>query len=457
MPSRFTHSSGMTKSQVLFSVLAAAIMCGFPIYFITRPPKPKGGDIEFASDRAPLAMQEAAAVGVPLTAKDLLPKPPVTDAENAAPLLNKAEGLLGTVQDAIKIGADLQAAQIKNDHTAVAKILAEHNDAMVVALKAAKMPRCYIYRDWDASADLTMPDLVALKYLVQLFVAHSEESAFRKDHKGALVDLEVAQKLSGFAGSDPGMIAMLLQLGLRKLVYRGVERCLEFAVTDLDALKGYDAFLNEPPPPVNIDYAMAGESYTLTSIIRNLDVNDIHSSAPTDPTKLVRSGLPSSPVSRAYLDRHWELWTRIYQDTTSANRAVAAARAYREIAHDPRKSYLLDAQFANTYDGIEDRLLDDIVYRKIVNLLAKALTYKAEKGAYAKDLSELDVQDADIFGAPAYHYTVTPKGIVIYSIGPDHKDDLGKPLYQDKDQKEHGDIVASYPPIPFTSEPEPKN
>jgi hypothetical protein len=70
--------------------------------------------------------------------------------------------------------------------------------------------------------------------------------------------------------------------------------------------------------------------------------------------------------------------------------------------------------------------------------------YRAAQGRYPETLAALrgvDLQLTDPFSGKNYVYRREGAGFVVYSLGPDMKDDGGKPLVYDKDGTPSGDIV----------------
>src|SRR5207245_2695820 len=113
--------------------------------------------------------------------------------------------------------------------------------------------------------------------------------------------------------------------------------------------------LSAPRPAFDYERMFKGEAYMGVTTIRNLPLfgnierlsTPGRTPPPIDTSKLMRSGMPSSLIQRAYMARHLEMWTQIFTECKPMMRDPNALfvhmnRITEIVAAKPGVSYLLE-------------------------------------------------------------------------------------------------------------------
>lgn len=407
-------------------------------------------DFPVAARALPDTMAQYRALGLPWVAADLAPKPPVAPEDNAAPHLVALTASLEARDWEIR---QLRDAVRQGKPDVEARIVAFETE-LALARRATSYPRVDFRRDWDLGASLQFPELKGIRRAAQILGYHVEWSATMGRFDQAADDLRVLRRLGVFAGADPVLLGLLVNIKIDGIACEAAERALASAEGDLSALRRLRESVADGPL-VDFRYPLKGEMYQGVATARNQHLfprseQDGEDAKPIDPAALLRAGVPASEYQQAYLQRHLALWVE-------AQRAIGRGRA------DPRKD-------ADTLDSIGSRLegergmshaLNAIMFplfgqagRAVVHhearlacvdALAGALEYRAQHGEWPASLPGAPL---DLFDGKPLRYLITRAGIRIYSIGRDEVDDKGRTRLE-RPGKQTGtfDLVAAYPPV----------
>ncbi len=255
---------------------------------------------------------------------------------------------------------------------------------------------------------------------------------------------------------------MLVQIACDAILNQAVERSAFFMRSRPGALarpgRPHDSDLRQPYPN-----AMRFEAYLGIAIVRNLKAADIRQLAEDSPAQsnsmpnvpLVRSGLPSGQVERAWATVHMELWTKVAkilasypQDPDRASKELKAMSD--QVGQDRGVTNLLRDQ--SCFPVYESRQSEAVV-RGSKLISARFWRYfrqwksRPRTGKFPTSLSAIPGTWIDPFTNSPLKYKLTSKGVRVYSVGPTLVDHGGIAQTEaPKDSKDY-DIVASCPPV----------
>lgn len=432
---------------IVGGVLAATLLVPAGVAFFLY-------DDDFAaSNDLPRATAAYRQTGLPWTPADL--SKPVPDSENAAPELKLAlEQMQGVDTDSI-------AKCLNSGDLQTAKNLAQLMDPALDTLSyAVKKPFADWKHDWKLGPLLTLPELANEKLLVKAFSLRARIRAKEGNANGAADDLRAARRLAAFAGQDPILIGLLVQIAGEDLALQAAEEAAASFSGDADALQRLREAVEMPVDEPNFGFAMRGEAFNAVTIGRNpvfqsKGVIDGEAGAPSvDPRSLASDGLPSDLRARATMDRLLEVWGE-YGEFAKAhpNDPEALAGKMEEIAKSLESktstSYQVAKKLFPVFSQAANALLRTQALDRATDALLGAMIEHARTGRYPDSIDEIPGKWIDPFTGGPLHIRVMPgnDGFRVYSFGSEKVDHGGMTSTELKDgSNDHSDVVASYPP-----------
>jgi hypothetical protein len=167
-----------------------------------------------------------------------------------------------------------------------------------------------------------------------------------------------------------------------------------------------------------------------------------------DPKLLRRDGLPSDTMPRALMARIVQAWNEAYRDTNGFQMPPLElgqrldALQERSEKRNGLSRFVVPIMFPLTSSAAATVVTLD-ARRAVLRAYAKAMIAQAQTGKWPSHVDENDP-----FTGKPLRVKVTEKGLRIYSVGKDRRDDGGLLRRETKGQIKRGeDIVAAYPPI----------
>lgn len=420
-------------------------------------------DFISASRELPDAVTKAKAVGIPWTAKDLQPNPPVADADNAAPLLTKMGDAFRTNK---AINAALEALK-KDDYAEASKQLASCSVGLRLATEAAAKPGVDFKRDWDLGPQLLFPEFAGIKQGVKAVGVRALVRANSGDTTGTLADLKSMGSLARHAGSEPILIGMLVGIACNAIRDKDIERIAALWKDSPQGLKALEATTTADRYKPNIGNAMRGEAWFGVSTTRNFSLlggmkalspsSDDTPTPKLDPTKIKRDGLPDGVKDRAFMARHLQAWTKAWPTITNPNLdAVEATKPLEEMSQsvekEPGLSYLLLKIMFPVFSQAGAAAVRAEAMDNATVALIRVLEYKHQHGAFPRHLAEAKADLMDPFTKKTLRYKRSREGVRIYSLGFDKVDDGGLSRSElakisGDSTNAKGDDVVAYPPL----------
>ena len=441
-------------------IIVGIIVLGVPVSMGLSKLMP-GNDFDHASRILEKDAAAARAAGVPVVASDIDNGKKVDLADNAAPLILDAyKKLKGATEFSEEQAVDdMSRGDWKSAEIEIAKVA----PALTAAHEAASKTDCDFQLDRDLGPSLLLPELAGARNLARTLADRAVIEAHRGEHGKAAADLRAASKIGGFLETEDLIISSLVHSAMESFVTIGAERCMSFAKTP-EELKLYLDVLSEPRKIPDILQILRTECYSATTIFRNADAygdldkvfnyDEMSSSNAKGVTSATvkRSGFPDDTKARAYMARHFEVWTTIITRARGLKDSDAvlkmADQVIRETTMEKGKSFRLENMASPVFIGAGKAFTTMDARWNVKTALAKVLLYHADHAAYPKTLSEAGVTEIDPFDGKPLKYIVSKEGVTVYSIGRDGVDDGGK---RQTSSNKPNDEVASFPPPPIRS------
>lgn len=398
-------------------------------------------------------LKKIADSGAPVKFTDLA-KSPIPDSENASLIIEKAFPLVTAVDTSF--ASDVTAGKVSLSDPAIYKkskaLLAQSSEALRLVHAAAAMPRHDWKIDWSQGFGLTFPHYAKLRATSRLLAFEAAMLAHDGKADAALNACRDNFRLSN-AADDPTLIGQLVRYAIIAIARGSLERTLaevhpsqaasrEFAkeLAAMDLIPGYiealkvervsdvEAFneVKKSPDPISAIKDLTDENDdSITSILANLPRN----------RNMLRWVLASDELT--YL----RLMSRIVGEAPLPYRTMVKVRPSMEDEvgnlTKVKPPAVISALLIPVLTGgpkVRDRAAVNLDLAQIVLLLS---AYRAEHGAYPSSLAVLGSLPLDPFSGKPYIFRHQDKGFLLYSIGPDLKDNKGAKMVRLK-----GDMVV---------------
>ena len=414
---------------------------------------------------------KAAKRGEPLTLAELAAKsPPIPDAENAAVVLlelwKESEPQFWQAfidgraplpeRNVVPVDPDLPILGSNATRpsrvqplspaalSAAEDYLKSHAAHMERVRAALRRPRCRFPVKFNDGYDALLPHLSKLKGEAQLFRLEALVATERGDNDAAITALGNPGRIGTLLAEEPFLITQLVRIACFTMVVDGAQHLLcrrELAPSQLARL---DTMLDELKLPSSLRWAYIAERAAglniyeqsgdaLARIASSSDgSNDVK---PADYRRLVRVmnaiGLASADrrLMLESFDEAIELADKDSHQDLSRRREIFAEAGRKARRFPPKlfSSFLLPAmqRVPNKYANLEARR------RAAVTAVAVQKLRLTQGGKLAEQLDELVPRflpsvPLDPYDGQPLRYKRRPAGFVVYSIGPDGRDDGGQ-------------------------------
>ena len=404
--------------------------------------------------------------GLPTVEADFFPQIPPAE-QNAAPLLQKAAGLVKTMPEDDVLKRCFPGSAVEKNSTAllsgkrleeVRAFLREPVAGEVVQLlmEAATKDECFFGREYSKGAFLELPEMSPMMQAVRLLLNHSWLMAADGDVDTAANEIRAALKISNFYMQDPILISWLVGAA-----------CEQMSLSAMMSLCGKA----EVPAPRSLELleksVKENRSNARASLVRAFDGERVFFGGSIFEAlvsgKARRAEMQALTGNLSGQDRwggmafifwlyQYPLRPLLMADEAAYLRFMLAARSDildpKISGREPGKlfeqisrSAILTRLSAPALEpairkGQEEETLLDLA---LIGLRAEQ--FRVANGHYPGSLSEIPWEGPlpkDPFADGNFRYKVESAGnLLIYSVGPDLKDNQGNP----KKEKREKDIV----------------
>ncbi len=411
------------------------------------------------------AVAEAKSVGLPMTQAELESTSQISESDNAAPLIVQAVQSYEKVTGATRSGNKVRQLFLGSpaERSEATAALKAQSEALNFLRQASRKKGIAWDRDWDMGGALLFPEFAPLKDLTTMLGVSALQSAQEGDFNKAIEDLTACRRLAIMLYADNTLIGVLVGSAVDRITEDLVSRVMALALKNAGVLQRLDREVLALPMKADVENIFRYECYMVVATIRNLDAhgglqaftNSQFAPAPNVEKKpLMREGLPTKTLERAYLSRMLTFWTdairllRAHPNDPSFVCKEMDARV-RKAMEEKSISGRIVTIFTPAFMGFGDSVVRAEQFRGAYLGLCKALAYRAEHGKYPASLKEAGFTLKDPVGTD-YIMKVRAGEILVYSVGPNKVDDGGLSPSDMKGpvSSYDGDVVALWPPRP---------
>ena len=384
--------------------------------------------------------------------------PKIPDGQNAARVYEQAFESLGMMTDkktidwAVPVCKWLDSPQEKQSTTRpsdarIREVLKANARGLTQLRRAADMKQCNFvgYWDWTDLVSALLGHVSSMRTAAELLAADARMRAIDGDLAGAIADLKALFAMSEHITREPTVITALVAMAIES---RGVET-MEIVLAGSNATAPELSSLKIDPLFSHgrmVRSALRGEEAMVLSILASLgDSEHLYHSIP-------RRDLPEllMPLYRVFLMAD-EI--RVYNAAVREWQRLAAMPYHQ--ARDQWRSFpermkkrqggFLTPMMLPAVSAYPDRAAEGDAKRRLVRLAVAVTICRIKTGALPASLYKLipefiETIPADPFnGEPLRMALNKDGGAVLYSVGPDPKDDGGRAMDSKKDRI--GDVI----------------
>ena len=241
----------------------------------------------FTKEYAPLAATLPAEIagakkeGLPTTITDLRPHPPVSDADNAAPLYRKLTALYGKQSkkdadaDKVFVTEHLKVKErTSQDDQEIRTYLKTFATELDLSERAAQKPSCDFARDWRKGFDVTFPELSVMRSGARLLMLRAAVESDENQPIMALHDVTLAAKIAQHSASDPTLIASLVKIAIQAVASRRFVEILQRYGTDPAIFAAAQEAATALADPIDLRRVFGGEMVVGRATIQNITSSD---------------------------------------------------------------------------------------------------------------------------------------------------------------------------------------
>ncbi len=419
----------------------------------------------------PQAEADAKRLGLPLSGAELMRNPPVKPENNAKPLLDEATAALKAAR---KLDDNWRTtvtnALIDQDAASLAKAeewMRKLGPAIDLAAKAAAKPDADMGRNWATAnpASMTTPELAYIKEFGSALGLRGALRAKQGDKEGAIWDFRACLRLARLASTEPMALDAMVRIAVESYAFRGMETAATFAPKDTKFLAELDQLTAEhAEEPLDFDNMLRGEiwmgvflaerspkqiSADLLAGLERAGQTNMFDAYLLEKT-MEAQGVPDDLRKRAYRSYFLIAWVD-FLDTKAENETrLQRYQRFEKWAHkyaDNKASVAdLNAMLIMPYSVMGRTLARSEAKPIVFRGLMAAMMHRAKKGAWPSTLKEAGFEEKDYFTGEPLRMVVDGDSVKVYSVDWDLKDDQGKEVIANSQNREETrDLACTFP------------
>jgi len=398
--------------------------------------------------------------GRPMEPADVIP-PDVQDSENAA-LLYESAILLLKAQPAPEgnlleylggLSDKFLKESIEPDKLSELQQLIEQDvvtQALSVIEQGTQRSSCRFNRDYKAGFNMLMPNLSNMRNLIRIIGIKSclQAEAGRSDAAWQLTQTQL--RLADAMRNEPILISQLVRFASIRISCQAIQKICEVAPPNPEQYLSIESMLSDYEDRKQLILALDGERILggewAFNILRSESPRALTSSMGGETgmgeilMHLYGSFKPLSLADHAAYVQIMGDYTRLVQQPHSANEASAMIRKVEETRS---RLYVITSILEPAIGRVNVLYAELIAQMRITRAGLALLQEKKAQGVFPETIEKLKVENLDDpFSRELLRYKTQGLGFILYSIGPDEKDNDGSP--KQKKQKDDWDIVWSY-------------
>jgi hypothetical protein len=301
---------------------------------------------------------------------------------------------------------------------------------------ATSKPKLSYVRHWERGSMVLFPEYARMKELAKALCLDAELAARDQDTDRMMKRLREARQIGLHCYQEPTLIGLLVGIACESIAdARAMNLAYQYR-EDASVVSRIREFFQEEVPMPDMRTAMKGESFLMAGMSNELarSPTDLFGGGGGDDY----SGVPD----RAVMNLLKIGWVR---NTITARVIANERRAYLELPHDsknwkqvePAMSRLDQAQSDNSPMGQLASMLTPVfsqagqsigkvdVRRRHGVVVTRIMDIVRTTGSFPGMLPDMGPVGIDPYSGKPFIYRKTADGFVLYSVGPDGKDDGG--------------------------------
>jgi len=399
--------------------------------------------------------------GRPMEPADVIP-PEVSDTENAA-LLYQSAALLLKAQPApdnnlLKHLGDLSKTFIKepldSDKLAELKQLIGQDvvtQALSIVEQGTRRGSCRFDHDYDAGLSMLLPHLSDMRNLARILCAKAYLEAETGNPDNAWDMVTTQLKFANALKTEPVLISQIVRMAMVRLSCDTIKKLCEIAPPSVQQTSDIQSLLKDFDDirplihSIDADRLLIGEwVFNLTKDeLYKTGIENIQKDADGLIYKLLFFGMTFKPI---FLADHAAYLRFMHDGTRFLERPYSPEQGeiLEERVQKKRPIHILTSIFAPAIFRVKQIHCEMIAELRIAQAGLALLQHKQNQDALPATLDTLKLPNInDPFSDGRLLYKTEREGFVLYSIGPDQKDNDGSP--RQKKQKTDWDIVWIFP------------
>jgi hypothetical protein len=392
--------------------------------------------------------------GEPLTLAEAAP-PQIPDVENAAVLYQKVFRQLRHDEKSghgDSLDPDLQTIKRfvawrpyqKEPRPTLAEAteaVAKRQSVFQLLEQASLRPACRFPVNWKAGLEARFPHLAQIRLAIRLLTAKALVDSAAGNSEKTVTDIATIIRMTNHIAPEPTLISQLVRIAYIAIIFQQFPAILEAAPPDLTQSRALYDLLATAEDRAPYVHAMEGErcfGLTVFDIIRRKKADEIFSSVlPSD------EGHPGARIFRRLWPAIRPIWSpflkldEIYYLKFMQREINISAQPYREVYKRyqtmPERGpwYAIGSAITLPVFSGGHQSLDRLIAEVAAMRGALALrAYQIEHGQYPDSLAQLRAAGGweipeDPFTGKELIYRRQGQGYILYSVGPNFKDDGG--------------------------------
>jgi len=395
--------------------------------------------------------------GRPMKQADVIP-PEVPDTENAALLYESAILLLkaqsapeGNLLDYLgRLSDKLIKEPIEQDKLEELQQLIKQdvvNQALSIAEQGTQRRLSRFDRDYNAGINMLMPSLSHFRQLTCILSAKAllEAQAGNLDNAWDIARIQL--RFADASLTEPIIVPQLVRIAIIRMACRTIQELCEIAPPNDQQYRSIQKLLSDFDDIAPIVLAIDGERLLFGEWAFNLlengsaeDLKSLSSSVGSGfggvLVKLYAAFKPLFLADRAAYMRLMHKSIELIEDPYSPENANV-------IEKEVQKYHMLTSMLVPAMFRVKEIHCEMTAELRITQIGLALLQHKQNRDTFPDTLETLKPQNInDPFSEQPIRYKSQRQGFILYSVGPDQKDNGGSP--RQKKQKDNWDIVWSY-------------
>lgn len=402
--------------------------------------------------------------GRPMKQADIIP-PQVPDEENAA-LLYESAFLLLKAQPAPDrnllehLGGlcdKFLNESIETDELAELQKLIEQDsvtNALSIIEDGTRRSSCRFDYDYNAGFNMLLPNLSNMRDTIRIIGVKSclLAEAGRPDAAWQLAQTQL--RLADAMRDEPILISQLVRFASIRISCQTIQKISEVAPPNPDRYRSIESTLSDfedrKPLILSLDgERLLGGEWAFNMLKKGL-VGELSASTGTEPgfgevmLRFYSAFKPLSLADHAAYVRIMGDYTRLVQSGNSDGHSANEASAMIKKVEETRSRLYVITSILEPAIGRVNELYSELIAQMRITRAGLALLQEMKaQGVFPETIEKLQLENLnDPFSSKPLRYKHQGQGFILYSIGPDQKDNGGSP--KQKKQKEDWDIVWSY-------------